>query len=97
MISLKFQKKSCYAKHLNQYRVIFIPFNELPRRCKSYEQYLDRIESNLIDDLIQAYPTVSVNPSDAVWDVLKKFTLLILHPVFFSFLMNGILFFIEIL
>lgn len=69
---LKISGKKYYKKYRNQYHVIFISFNELPRRCKSYEQYIGRIESNLMDDLIQAYPDVHINPSDAVWDILKK-------------------------
>lgn len=69
---LKISGKKYYKKYRNQYHVIFISFNELPRRCKSYEQYIGRIESNLMDDLIQAYPDVHINPLDAVWDILKK-------------------------
>lgn len=59
-------------KNLNQYNVIFISFNELPRRCDRYEQYIDRIENTLISDLIEAYPNVRIRQDDAVWDALKK-------------------------
>lgn len=59
-------------KNLNRYNVIFISLNELPRRCNSYEQYIDRVESILIDDLGEAYPNVRIRQEDAVWDALKK-------------------------
>lgn len=59
-------------KNLNRYNVIFISFNEIPRRCRSYEQYIDRIESILIEDLASAYPNVRIRQDDAVWDALKK-------------------------
>ncbi len=68
-------KVSCfpwYKKHLNQHNVIHIAFNELPRDGKSYEQYMNRIQNLLLDDLMMAYPTVRIRETDAVWDALKK-------------------------
>lgn len=59
-------------RNLNQYPVIFIALNELPRRCSSYEQYIDRIESMLISDFMEAYPDARIRQEDAVWDALKK-------------------------
>lgn len=59
-------------KNLNQYNVIFISLNELPRKCESYAQYIDRIESILMDDLMEAYPDARIRQDDAVWDALKK-------------------------
>ncbi|WP_373212102.1 AAA family ATPase [Ruminococcus sp. 5_1_39BFAA] len=59
-------------KNLNQHNVIHISFNEIPRRCRTYEQYISRIENSLLDDLKTAYPDVCINANDAVWDVLKK-------------------------
>lgn len=55
---------------MNQYNVIHISFNEIPRRCKTYEQYIERIEDRLIKDLKQAYPDAGINEDDAVWDIL---------------------------
>lgn len=57
---------------LNQYNVIHISFNELPRRCKTYEQYIDRIERKLVTDLKKAYPGVEINTEEAVWDILTN-------------------------
>lgn len=61
-----------YKEHINQHPVIAISFNRLPRRCNSYEQYISRIEQNLIEDLAESYPQVRIRPDDAVWDVLKR-------------------------
>ncbi|MDO4297907.1 MAG: AAA family ATPase [Lachnospiraceae bacterium] len=60
-----------YQEHLNKHNVISISFNRLPKRCSSYDQYIDRIERKLIGDLIEAYPNVKIDEDDAVWDVLK--------------------------
>lgn len=50
--------------------MISISFNELPRRCKSYGQYIERIESILLKDLMKAYPEAGISEEDAVWDAL---------------------------
>jgi hypothetical protein len=44
--------------------------NEILRKCKSYDQYIDRIESRLIKDLIESYPNADIDENDAVWDAL---------------------------
>lgn len=67
---LKIAKNKAYERHLNQHDVVYISFNEVPKRCKTYEQYIDRIEGRLIRDLKQAYPNVDINEEDAVWDIL---------------------------
>lgn len=67
---LKISKYVDYRKHLNQYRVIHISFNDLPRRCNSYREYIDRIERLLIKDIKEAYPDMEVDENEAVWDIL---------------------------
>lgn len=67
---LYISQNSAYKQNLNHHDVIHISFNEMPRRCKTYEQYIDRIESRLIKDLKQAYPDMDINEEDAVWDIL---------------------------
>lgn len=59
-----------YGQFLNKYNVIHISFNELPKKCTSYEQYIERIEKRLIEDLSRAYPECSINDNEAVWDGL---------------------------
>lgn len=60
-----------YYKHLNQHNVIFIDFSEVPRECTDYQQYIDRIQNGLNDDLAQAYPDFEIHTEDAVWDVMS--------------------------
>lgn len=58
--------------HVNQYNVIYISLNEIPRVCRSYEQYIRRIETRLISDLQEAYPDCGISKEDAVWDALTQ-------------------------
>ena len=60
-----------YAEHLNKHHVIFIAWNRLPRHCTGYQQYIDRIEYRLLEDLKEAYPNAAIHPEDAVWDALN--------------------------
>ncbi|MGN9056105.1 AAA family ATPase [Bariatricus sp. HCP28S3_A7] len=59
-----------YQKYRNQFTVIHIVFNELPRRCNSYDQYMDRIEKRLVRDLQNEYPDLELSDTDAIWDIL---------------------------
>lgn len=58
--------------HVNKYNVIHISFNEMPRICKSYEQYISRIEKRLIADLQEDYPDCRISDESAVWDALMQ-------------------------
>lgn len=70
--TLKVSKYTWYKKHLNTHNVIHIAFNKMPRDCRSYSQYIDRIQTLLTDDLTMAYPDVKIRETDALWDVLTK-------------------------
>lgn len=67
-----------YEIYRNKFDVIHISFNDLPRNCKSYEQYIQRIEKRLIKDLQREFPDVEFDEDDAVWDALM--TLYMEHP-----------------
>ena len=47
-------------------------FNEVPKECSTYEQYITRIEKGLLMDLRKAYPDAEIEKEDAVWDALTK-------------------------
>lgn len=68
--SLSIKKSVLYDQYINRHQVIHISFNELPRKCTNYEQYIDWIENRLIDDLIKEYPQVETDENSAVWGVL---------------------------
>lgn len=68
--SLQIHQEKDYRKYRNKYAVIHITFNDLPRKCSSYEQYIDRIEEILIHDLQKEYPDLLINEQYAIWDIL---------------------------
>lgn len=70
--TLKVSRFPWYRKHLNQHNVIHIAFHELPDEVTTYEQYIGRIKTLLLDDLVMAYPDVKIRETDAVWDALAK-------------------------
>ena len=70
--TLKISRYPWYKRHLNQHNVIHIVFNETPRDCTGYTAYIDRIQNQLLDDLIMEYPHARIRETDAVWDALKK-------------------------
>ena len=61
-----------YEEHINQHNVIHISCNEIPNDCRSYSQYIERIQKKLARDLIKAYPNSEIDDSEAVWDILKE-------------------------
>lgn len=67
---LQISESRDYRLYLNQYSVIHIALDKLPRRCGSYQEYIGRIESILIKDIRAAYPDMEVDESAAVWDIL---------------------------
>lgn len=58
-------------KHLNQHNVIFIDFSRAPRDCSNYEQYINRIQDGINQDLKEAYPELRVDVSGTLWDNLS--------------------------
>lgn len=61
-----------YGKYLNQYPVVHISFNDLPKKCVSYDQYIERVEHRLIKDLKMEYPEVEIDDEAAVWDAFME-------------------------
>lgn len=69
---LKIADSDDYQKYLNKWDVIYIDFSRLPRDCKSYEQYIERIHNGINEDLIEAYPGQKLDLTSAVWDNLHS-------------------------
>lgn len=44
-----------YRKYLNRYPVISVTFHELPRHCRTFEQYIERVEQRLIEELKKSF------------------------------------------
>lgn len=55
-----------YEKYRNQYSVIHILFNDVMQTCHSYEEYIDRIEKQLLTDLKAAYPEADIERETSV-------------------------------
>lgn len=70
--TLRIAQSEEYEKSLNQYPVIHISFNDLPKKCNSYEQYIERIERRLMKDLKQEYHTIEVDEEEGLTDVLLE-------------------------
>ena len=69
---LKISFNTSYEKHLNQHNVIAITFSEMPRNCYDYNQYIDRIQSRMLKDLVREFPQVQIDEEDALWDVFNN-------------------------
>ena len=68
---LTVSSRKWYKRHLNQHDVIYITLNEIPNGCKTYEQYISRIEKKLLDDLAKKFPNVGISYGMAVWDAMN--------------------------
>lgn len=60
-----------YTAHLNSHNVIYITFNEVSQNCSSYQEYITRIQTRIVYDLIRDYPDIHIHENDAVWDALN--------------------------
>lgn len=49
-----------YTRHAGRHDVIYIDFSEMPRECKSYQEYIGRIQDELIRDITEVYPELVI-------------------------------------
>lgn len=84
---LSIAKSTEYETYRNKYHVVHISFNDMPRNCNSYQQYINRLEERLVKDLQKEFPDVKFEEEAAVWD---NFLILYMeHPeVQFLFVMD---------
>lgn len=68
---LEVAKGPYYQEHLNSHDVIYIDFSRLPRDCKCYEQYIQRIQDGINNDLAEVYPALNLDIGKSVWDNLQ--------------------------
>lgn len=67
--SLEISRSPLCAQYRNQCQTIYISFNEMPRRCSSYDHYITWIEAQLITDLKKEYSQIPIDADHAVWDI----------------------------
>lgn len=65
---LAIAKAAEYEDYRNQYNVVHISFNDMPRNCGSYLKYISRIEERLNKDLQKEFPDIDFEEGAAVWD-----------------------------
>lgn len=70
--NLYISKNDKFESHLNKYNVIYIAFNEIPKDCKNYQQYIDRIQERLLSDLRQKFTNVKLDKDIALWDAFNN-------------------------
>lgn len=68
--NLKIGQSVNFESHINKHNVIYISFNEIPQNCTTYQQYINRIEKRLHNDLRKAFPQIKSDDTVAVWDLL---------------------------
>lgn len=69
--NLKIADSPHYQNYRNQYDVIYIDFSRMPRDCRHYGQYIQRIQDGINRDLIHSYPDMDLDVRGAVWDNLQ--------------------------
>lgn len=70
--NLNISNIASYEDHLNKYNVINISFNNLSDRGNTYEDYIERIKTNLINDILEKYPEVNVEKYFSISDILES-------------------------
>ncbi|MDE7311159.1 MAG: ATP-binding protein [Eubacterium sp.] len=60
-----------YAAHLHKHPVIYIDFSRTPETCSSYLSYISRIINGIKEDLLDAFPTLSIDPAKPLWDMMQ--------------------------
>lgn len=68
---LSISRSDDYHKHLNKHNLIYIDFSEIPRDCRNYNDYIDRIQNGINSDLAEAYPEISIDTAGTTWDILN--------------------------
>ena len=70
--SLKIAESQEWESFLNSFSVIHISLHELGGACRSYEDYINRIEKRLIKDLEKEYPDLKTEDYDNAADALLE-------------------------
>ena len=68
--NLAIARNEKYNQYRNQFSVIHISFNDISRKCTTYDEYIERIEKRLVEDLRSEYPAVKIDEEGDVIDIL---------------------------
>ncbi|MDO5396953.1 MAG: AAA family ATPase [bacterium] len=68
---LKISESKIYKEHLNKHDIIYIDFSRIPNKCKTYDEYIERIYRGLKNDLLNEYPELHCEENAALGDILS--------------------------
>ena len=69
--TLSIAKSPHYSEYLNKYDVIYLDCSDIPKGCRSYQDYIARMEEGILTDLLAAYPELQKHQHLALWDLLS--------------------------
>ena len=69
---LEISKSSSYLDHLNKHNVIYMTFNEFPKKNCTYGEFIDRYTNLLLEDLKDFCSDIKINSDLALSDVFKQ-------------------------
>ena len=69
---LEISNDPSYLEHLNKYNVIYLTFSEMPKINCTYEEFLNSYILDLLDDLKENFPEVTVDRSRPIFKVLGQ-------------------------
>lgn len=67
---LEISRSQSYEVYLNQYNIISFSLNELPGRGNTYQDYIGRFETNIRNDISEAYPELNNKEFASLSDLL---------------------------
>lgn len=70
--NLKISSCDSYKENLNKYNVIYISFNRLSDRGNTYDDYIERIKTNIRRDIVEKYPHIDVDKYFSISDMLES-------------------------
>lgn len=69
---MKIAEYNLYKAHIGKHDVVYIDFSEIPRDCKTYKEYIDRIENGILKDLRESYSELEFEENIALWDAFAQ-------------------------
>ena len=70
---LEISKSETYLEHLNKHNVIYIDFSGVPNKKNfTYEEYMDRFEVFIKEDLKEMCPDLKIIPQMELYDIFDQ-------------------------
>ena len=69
---LNISSSDSYLKHLNNYNVISISFNEIPDEMKSYDDYISNIKNDLRKSIVETFRNIEFEEEKNIYKMLER-------------------------